>query len=505
MGQSFLSEVKRLEHVADDQVSPSEVHDEVIDAVVVQENDNDNSADSNPEPANTLAPEPTNTSAQSSSAETITPDSQEVQTVPVEQIQEPDGLDTQPMTDAAQSNDLTPDEAQNVSPNDDFTKVSLEDTEDSALEAVTNAVGEEIADTRHLDDPSAADLPQATIYETNTSEPRAVDVEVVEAGVPDSVAHSNNRTDKPVASTFDRQPDAHEGTVINAQVVSSDIDSSTIDVAPDDISTFAETSHDTDDGEDVSDVSDASDASDTSRQLKEALTQLEASQHREAKLNERIRELETQVLNHQNAVRKLELDLEVIQASKKELLADLAEAKRYILQLTTIQQPPESTNQGVSASSQSANASASNSSEQVEYSAQGRSPAPMPAISFQAKPIRPTKHPSVKPLSSAPLNGLPPMSTERLQAAPIVPSKTRHSSPPVSRPSHVEKRPKVTASSASSATPPSQDSESQGVALQKAYRRPLVQRDRPLPEAARDTRRKVPKPKLSDSEISWFD
>ncbi|MEO1522113.1 MAG: hypothetical protein AAFU78_15225 [Cyanobacteria bacterium J06633_2] len=99
------------------------------------------------------------------------------------------------------------------------------------------------------------------------------------------------------------------------------------------------------------------------------------------------------------------------------------------------------------------------------------------------------------------------MSTERVQSSPVQSSKPSASRPSSALTIQAPKKAQSHQSQQSSSNPSStqKDSPRKGVELQKAYRRPMVHRDRPIPEAARDTHTVVPKPKLSDSEISWFD
>ncbi|MEB3213018.1 MAG: hypothetical protein VKL39_16815, partial [Leptolyngbyaceae bacterium] len=259
---------------------------------------------------------------------------------------------------------------------------------------------------------------------------------------------------------------------------------------------------------------------------------LDASKQREAKLSTRIQDLEAQLSQQTRAVEKLRLDLEVIQTSKKEILADLAEAKRYVLQLTDLKQSSVAQEKLTQADSSPAIAPSSTSSidsgHRSMHRSNGRSPQPTPSpqpTSFptpgrQSIPIRPKKHASTRSpvLSSSALKGLPPMSTERLKASPM--SRPQSPSPAPSRPSqphssgalsrvprsHMAQPSSPHESQAKQDSQSQQDSQPKGIQLQKAYRRPLVHhRDRPIPQAARDTRTYVPKPKLSDSEISWFD
>lgn len=264
-----------------------------------------------------------------------------------------------------------------------------------------------------------------------------------------------------------------------------------------------------------------------------ALTQvneeLAAVLQREEGLKTRVQDLERQVAEEREQVEKLRLDLEIVTASKKELLADLAEAKRYILHLTEPQPAQPSTNdQGASVDQSSP--SSEKGSDGVNRGV-GRSPQPSSPISRSRRPQpSPSASSRVKglpPMSTEQLHGLPPMSSERLASSTPTPSNSSPKALPYPSPSRSprpssrppltlpERKPSQSAKSAPDSLPEQQDdgqtptgSNGKGAGLSTVRRsplRPMSRGDRPIPEAARDTHKKVPEPKLTNSEISWFD
>ncbi|MEM7769569.1 MAG: hypothetical protein AAF327_03545 [Cyanobacteria bacterium P01_A01_bin.37] len=222
----------------------------------------------------------------------------------------------------------------------------------------------------------------------------------------------------------------------------------------------------------------------SAKQLADLSTELDAAKQRENDLKKHVSDLEEQLSQQRNTVEKLRLDVEVIQVSKQELLAELTEAKRYILQLTASPQPPVEQKTPQQTSKPPVTATSHMSPERVRRETLVRSP--QTHLRQPSKRAIPAASIEPSALSLSRPKGLPPMSTERLSSSPVdehKPDNTSSSAPGKLQP-------------LSSAAPHK---------LQSLSRRPFVPRDRPIPDSARDTHTKIPKPKLSDSEISWFD
>ncbi|MEL6319911.1 MAG: hypothetical protein AAFQ57_04585 [Cyanobacteria bacterium J06626_14] len=448
MSQSFLSEVKRLENLTDGQNNTD---------VTPQDDDGLSEAGSDTIHSSPNETSDTVHSSSTESAETTSQDAQKVTPVHTLESEESESITSDP-----NPSELTP---------------TVHTAESHVIEPETQAHSTpdetQVSETVTVIDVDA---------KVHSNEARTVSVEVVEPDLPDPQTSHSEVSDDQVVS------------VVNAHVVvsSTEIDenaaASTTQASPNRASDPA--------------------SIDASTQLATATPQLDRGQQCEAALNERIHDLEEQLLQQQQTIEKLRLDLEVIQTSKKELLAELAEAKRYILQLTDLQQTahPETT-----AQPKSPVPLAAQTSQPSANPLSGRSPNlhSKTVLHSKAAPIRPTKHASATPavLSSSALKGLPPMSTERVQSSPVQSSKPSASRPSSALTIQAPKKAQSHQSQQSSSNPSStqKDSPRKGVELQKAYRRPMVHRDRPIPEAARDTHTVVPKPKLSDSEISWFD
>ena len=206
--------------------------------------------------------------------------------------------------------------------------------------------------------------------------------------------------------------------------------------------------------------------------------ELDVTQQREDSLKGRVKDLEAQLCEHKDLVEQLRLDLEIIKTSKKELLEELAEAKRYILHLTEQHTAKQSSTQTQLSTHQKT------TSQSRETSSKNAAPGQL----FKVRSDRPSNRAvalspprPVAPASPRP-SGLPPMSTEHLQGKPL--KKPTPNS-------------KTTSTSKVSSPKPG--------GIQRSPHRPFVRLDRPIPDVARDTHTKVPTPKLSDSDISWFD
>lgn len=195
-----------------------------------------------------------------------------------------------------------------------------------------------------------------------------------------------------------------------------------------------------------------------------------------ARLEAQVATLQTALDGSQALIDQLQSKLQSQVQKTDQLQSELDDAKRYILSLTQ--------------STDTAPANPSPASPPADI-APAANVTPRRSLSRPQRPISPPRSASLPPMPTDQLQGLPPMSSEQLGPAPAALSRTKRSPKPIpsSRPGGkrrsdalVKLDPLPPAKPAQSAS----QNRSQETESSKADAMP-------------------PKPKLSDSEIGWFD
>ncbi len=234
--------------------------------------------------------------------------------------------------------------------------------------------------------------------------------------------------------------------------------------------------------------------------------ELQAKQQHEEALTAGIQELEQQLREQRELTEKLRIDLEIVQASKMELLSELAEAKRYILNLT------EHSSASHIAQTQPSSSKTSGNGTHVSSRVSNRGLPPMSTERLQGLPPMSSEQVvHAQPMESPPARKSHGRSPLRYSTSPqplILPNRHTSDSP---QPTHAASPSPATSklseplAKSDSQQHPSIPADQKPGKLQRSPLRPFARGDRPIPDVARDTQTSVPKPKLSDSDISWFD
>ncbi|MEB3211372.1 MAG: hypothetical protein VKL39_08450, partial [Leptolyngbyaceae bacterium] len=360
MSQGFLSEVRRLEHSATDKTDvPRDETDAVAEPQDTQE-------------AN--LPDPVSSSQRTESQMTEEFATSASSNSPQEDATQPSSVEESIMSDtneSVQSAQSSPHEQENSVQDESVQKESIQDesapddglenvppgSDDNPIQVTESQVAEsQVTESQVTESTISVEqypLEEAQLEEAQLEEARTVNVEVVESeSYLSDVNMKSSREEEPIFSVLD----AH--VVTSSDVADSDDDG--LDEAAPSANALSATP-------------------DMSEQLEEAIAQLDASKQREAKLSTRIQEIEAQLSQQTQTVEKLRLDVEVIQTSKKEILADLAEAKRYVLQLTDLKQSSSSQDDMKGTELSSAIAPSSKSSVDSVHRSNGPSSQPIPS------------------------------------------------------------------------------------------------------------------------------
>lgn len=369
--------------------------------------------------------------------------------------------------------------------------VSEEVSEETSLESI-EAIEEPEFSTARSSNRASTDTSESDFSEPDSSEPGFNELDSSEAMI--DVAATVVEPDAAVAHEAVSEPS--DETVHEVEV---DGHGTPDDQASDHPALQAQTSDDQTSDDQTIDVEATIDVKETVDDV--SLVSSSSSEH-EAILKAKIAELQAQLQEKDEALERIQAELSRVTHRRDDLISELAEAKRYILHLT------KENNQALT----------SEASPQPKRSDPHPSHTPEPVqTSRPRKTVTPTSRQHSSPIHTQP-QGLPPMSTEHLQGLPPMstephrPSRSPVSARPAPRstPSRsVPIRPPLslpdrTHHAASPAPAKTTETQKPG-ALRRSPRPGLTRRDSDIPARARDSEAKVPKPKLSDAELSWFD
>jgi len=260
--------------------------------------------------------------------------------------------------------------------------------------------------------------------------------------------------------------------------------------------------------------------------------ELHEALHHEERLESRITELNNLLKQNEKNLSHLKLELGHAQRANTLLTDELAEAKQYILKLT--EKSPDSTTPDSTA--QPSSVPAPSVDRSLPHESLSHESIESRILPTQRQPKKTSVVGRTRPAVLAPrrsvkkIEGLPPMSTEQL-ASPSASSQARRSPQPSRTPARppaktpfrtrqplnlpgrtspsdavVDSATKSQApSSKKSSTAQPQSTPRKSGAMQRFSRPGLSRLAEEIPTSARDTESKDVKPKLSDSELGWFD